>query len=75
MSTPKPLTIRDAIDADLPQVLALYEASGIDSSGSHDAESLAVSWKRLRTEAPTARVLLAERDGVARGAGPAGSRH
>jgi GNAT superfamily N-acetyltransferase len=65
--SPKPLTIRDAIDADLPQVLALYEASGIDSPGSHDAASLAAAWQRLRVEAPTARVLLAERDGIVRG--------
>lgn len=58
------LTLRDATRADLPQLSALYEAAGLDPAGSHTATTLAAAWDRLQREAPTARVLIAERDGV-----------
>ncbi|HEX6704888.1 MAG TPA: GNAT family N-acetyltransferase [Albitalea sp.] len=57
------LVIRDAFEADLAAIASLYESSGVDAPGAHDATALAASWQRLRREAPTARVLLAEEGG------------
>ena len=57
------LTIRDATDADLAAVAALYESSGIDAPGQHDTATLGAAWQRLRRDAPTARVLVAEEGG------------
>jgi GNAT superfamily N-acetyltransferase len=55
-----PLTLREATEADLPTVASLYEAAGLDAPGLLDAEGLRTAWQRLRREAPTARVLIAE---------------
>jgi GNAT superfamily N-acetyltransferase len=54
------LTLRDATEADLPTVLALYEAAGLDTPGALSAGDAQAAWQRLRREAPTARILLAE---------------
>jgi len=51
------LLIRDAARADIEDVVALYEASGLDASGSHSAASLDAAWRRLHEW--NARVLLA----------------
>lgn len=56
------LTIRDATEADLATVLALYEAAELDPPCPMSATGLRAAWARLRREAPTARVLLAEID-------------
>jgi GNAT superfamily N-acetyltransferase len=58
------LSIRDAHDGDLAAVASLYEASGVDPQGRNDAATIAAAWQRLRREAPTARVLLAEDGGT-----------
>lgn len=57
------VTIRDAGAADLPAVAALYAAAFADPADAHGPSSIEAAWQRLRTEAPTARVLLAETDG------------
>lgn len=64
MNTTPSLTMREAAEDDLPALARLYETSGIDDAGRNDAASLRSAWSRLRDEAPTARVLLAERGGV-----------
>jgi GNAT superfamily N-acetyltransferase len=62
-----PLTIRDAVETDLPALAALY-ASALADPVDHDGPaSIEAAWQRLRSEAPTARVLLAEIDGRAVG--------
>lgn len=58
-----PPTIRDASEADLPAVAALYAAAFADPADLGGPSSIEASWQRLRSEAPTARVLLAEIDG------------
>ncbi len=60
-------TIRDATANDLHTLAGLYEASGVDEPGVNDAASLSHGWHRLRTDTPTARVLVAEVDGEALG--------
>jgi len=51
------LLIRDAARADIEDVVALYEAAGVDEPGSHTAASLDLAWRRLHES--NARVLLA----------------
>ena len=62
-----PLTIREAGEADLPAVARLYAASGVDPTAHNDTASMAAAWRRLRSETPTATLLIAERDGQALG--------
>lgn len=57
------VTIRDAGAADLPAVAALYAAAFADPADVDGPGSIEAAWQRLRREAPTARVLLAEIDG------------
>ncbi|MES2889085.1 MAG: GNAT family N-acetyltransferase [Pseudomonadota bacterium] len=57
------LTLRDAVHADLATLAALYEASGLDPAGRNHAHAMEAAWARLHNETPTARVLVAERDG------------
>ena len=57
------MTIRDAGEADLPAVAALYAAAFDDPADLDGPSSIEAAWQRLRAEAPTARVLLAEIDG------------
>lgn len=58
------LTIRHATRQDLPALAMLYEASGLDPAGSSDLAVLGACWERQCSETPTARVLIAERDGA-----------
>jgi GNAT superfamily N-acetyltransferase len=58
-----PLTIRDATEADLPAVAMLYAAAFADAADLEGPGTIDAAWQRLRAEAPTARVLLAEIDG------------
>ncbi|MFM8898769.1 MAG: N-acetyltransferase family protein [Burkholderiales bacterium] len=45
---PAALTIREAAVADWPEVLRLYESSGIDNPGDNDVQAGAVLWARLK---------------------------
>ncbi len=58
-----PLTIREAGEADLPALAAIYAAAFPDPSDRDGPVDIDTAWQRLRREAPTARVLLAEADG------------
>jgi GNAT superfamily N-acetyltransferase len=60
-----PLAIREATLADWPDVLRLYESSGIDGAGDNDPAAGAALWRRLRQAGGA--VLLAEADGLAVG--------
>lgn len=57
------MTIRDASEADLPSLAALYAAAFPDRTDHEGPSTIEAAWQRLRSEAPTARVLLAEIDG------------
>lgn len=59
------LSFRDATQADLATIAALYEAAAIDPPGLNSPERMAAAWQRLRREVPSARVLLAEQSGAA----------
>ena len=61
------LTIRDAGEADVPALQALYAAAFAQRSGHDGPGTMEDAWRRLRTEAPSARVLLAEVGGQAVG--------
>ena len=59
--------IRDADEADLPALARLY-AAAFSEPAEHDGPSgIDAAWQRLQSEAPTARVLIAELDGEAVG--------
>ena len=50
-------SIREAARADIEDVVALYEASGLDAPGSHSPATLDAAWRRLHET--SARVLIA----------------
>lgn len=56
---PKALKIRDAVEADLPGLLHLFETSGLDAPGQGDVDSLRKAWRQL-SQWPGARVRVAE---------------
>lgn len=62
---PSALTIRPATVADWPEVLRLYESSGIDNPGDNDVDAGATLWSRLERAGGV--VLLAEARGFAVG--------
>ncbi len=62
---PAALTIRQADAADWPEVLRLYESSGIDKPGANDAHAGPALWSRLERAGGV--VLLAEAGGHAVG--------
>lgn len=57
------MTIRDASGVDLPAIASLYAAAFDDPADLDGPGSIEAAWERLRAEAPTAWVLLAEIDG------------
>ncbi|MFY7865732.1 GNAT family N-acetyltransferase [Roseateles sp.] len=59
---PKALKIRDAVEADLPGLLHLFETSGLDTPGKGDMDSLRKAWQQL-SHWPGARVRVAESGG------------
>lgn len=56
--THPPLRVRDAVAGDLPHLLRLYEASGLDAAGDNDEVHARANWHRLLSGG--AQVLLAE---------------
>jgi GNAT superfamily N-acetyltransferase len=58
-----PITIREANEADLPAVAALYAAAFDDPADLDGPRTIQAAWRRLRRDTPTAQVLLAEMDG------------
>ncbi len=62
------LQIRDAVEADLPGLLQLFESSGLDPAGQADLQSLHRAWQQLRAW-PGARVRVAELAESAEGEG------
>jgi GNAT superfamily N-acetyltransferase len=59
---PSALTLREATLADWPEVLRLYESSGIDNPGDNDAGAGAALWSRLQAAGGV--VLLAQAGGL-----------
>jgi GNAT superfamily N-acetyltransferase len=59
---PKALKIREAVEADLPGLLHLFQSSGLDTPGQGDADSLRRAWHQL-SQMPGARVRVAESGG------------
>ncbi|MEJ6006909.1 GNAT family N-acetyltransferase [Paucibacter sp. AS339] len=60
MSTP--LQIRDAVEADLPALLQLFQTSGLDTAGHGDLVAVREAWWQL-SHWPGARVRVAESGG------------
>jgi GNAT superfamily N-acetyltransferase len=61
------LTIVDAVRADIPTLIALYTAAGLDTRGPHDEAVAQAAWDRMRLAVPGVKVFVARRGGVAVG--------
>jgi GNAT superfamily N-acetyltransferase len=57
------LEIVEATRTDVPALVSLYEAAGIDAPGEHSPAQAFAAWDRLQREVPTARVLIARQQG------------
>lgn len=60
------VTIREAVEGDLPAVLDIYLRSGIDRGGGYTLEEARVEFARFR-QYPSYRLFVAEADGVVAG--------
>lgn len=52
------LEVRDATRDDIPTLIDLYTAAGLDTRGPHDVAVATVAWDRMRAAVPGARVFL-----------------
>jgi GNAT superfamily N-acetyltransferase len=53
--------------SDLPTLLSLYTAAGLDTRGPHDEAVTRAAWDRMRLAVPGVQVFIARRAGVAVG--------
>jgi GNAT superfamily N-acetyltransferase len=58
------LVVREAVRSDIPLLLSLYTASGLDTRGAHDEEVMEAAWDRMRAAIPGVRVFVASLGGV-----------
>ena len=61
------LTIADAQRDDIPTLIALYTAAGLDTRGPHDEAVARGAWDRMHRAVPGVRVFIAQRAGIAVG--------
>jgi GNAT superfamily N-acetyltransferase len=61
------LTIADAQRSDIPTLIGLYTAAGLDTRGPHDEATARTAWDRMHLAAPGVRVFIARRAGIAVG--------
>ena len=61
------LTIADAQRDDIPTLIALYTAAGLDTRGPHDEAVARGAWDRMERAVPGVRVFIAQRAGIAVG--------
>lgn len=61
------LSIVDAERSDIPALIALYTAAGLDTRGPHDEAVALAAWDRMHLAAPGVRVFIARRAGIAVG--------
>ena len=61
------LTIVDAQRDDIPTLIALYTAAGLDARGPHDEAVARGAWDRMHRAVPGVRVFIAQRAGIAVG--------
>jgi len=60
---PAELEVRDATRDDIPVLVDLYTAAGLDTRGPHDEATMQVNWSRMRAAAPGSRVFIFSVDG------------
>ena len=61
------LTIVDAQRDDIPTLIVLYTAAGLDTRGPHDEAVARGAWDRMERAVPGVRVFIAQRAGIAVG--------
>ncbi|HET7792677.1 MAG TPA: GNAT family N-acetyltransferase [Rhizobacter sp.] len=61
------LTLVEAERSDIPTLIGLYTAAGLDTRGPHDEVVARAAWDRMRLAVPGVKVFLAQRAGVAVG--------
>ncbi len=61
------LSIVTAERSDIPSLLALYTAAGLDTRGPHDEAQARSAWDHMRLAVPGAKVFIARRAGIAVG--------
>ena len=61
------MTIVEAERGDIPALLSLYTAAGLDTRGPHDETVARSAWDRMRLAVPGVKVFVARRAGIAVG--------
>ncbi len=61
------LSIVRAQRSDIPTLVGLYSASGLDTRGPHDETTARAAWDRMHLAVPGVRVFIARRAGIAVG--------
>lgn len=61
------LSIVDAERSDIPALIALYTAAGLDTRGPHDEAVALAAWDHMHLAVPRVRVFIARRAGIAVG--------
>ncbi|MBC7995918.1 MAG: GNAT family N-acetyltransferase [Rhizobacter sp.] len=61
------LSIVNAERSDIPTLISLYTAAGLDTRGPHDETTARAAWDRMHLAVPGVRVFIAQRAGIAVG--------